>query len=110
MPKESHIEADFIQRLQDQKYNYRTDIRDRESLEKNFREKFEALNRVKLSDNEFDRLIEEIERNDYKLNITRYASTAEAEKQISLKQVNKKIKITTDLHKSFLSDLGLDEI
>lgn len=60
MTKESHIEAELIQRLQDQKYNYRTDIRDRESLEKNFREKFEALNRVKLSDNEFDRLIEEI--------------------------------------------------
>lgn len=36
------------------------DIRDRESLERNFREKFEALNRVRLTDAEFARLLEEI--------------------------------------------------
>ena len=60
MTKEQHIEDDLIKQLIEQKYNYRPDIRNRESLEKNFKEKFEALNRVKLSDNEFNRLKEEI--------------------------------------------------
>jgi len=60
MTKESQIEADLIQKLLDQKYNYREDIRSRESLENNFRDKFQTLNRVKLSDNEFERLKEEI--------------------------------------------------
>ena len=36
------------------------DIRDRAALERNFREKFEALNRVNLSDAEFKRLLEDI--------------------------------------------------
>ncbi len=44
--REQDIEAGFIQNLRDLKYNDRSDIRDRASLEKNFREKFEALNRV----------------------------------------------------------------
>lgn len=57
---EAKIEEDFIKRLQDLKYTYRPDIRDREALEKNFREKFEALNLVKLTDNEFTRLLETI--------------------------------------------------
>ncbi|MYH56684.1 MAG: type I restriction endonuclease subunit R, partial [Boseongicola sp. SB0675_bin_26] len=39
---------------------YRPDIRDRAALEANFRERFEALNRVKLTDGEFKRLLEEI--------------------------------------------------
>ena len=60
MTKEQHIEDDLIKQLIEQKYNYRQDIRNRESLEKNFKEKFEALNRVKLSDSEFNRLKEEI--------------------------------------------------
>jgi type I restriction enzyme R subunit len=58
--KESQIEQNFIARLVDLKYTYREDIRDREALEKNFREKFEALNRVTLTDNEFSRLLESI--------------------------------------------------
>jgi type I restriction enzyme R subunit len=37
----------------------RPDIRDRAALEQNFREKFEALNRVKLTDTEFARLLDE---------------------------------------------------
>lgn len=57
---ETKIEEAFIERLKDLKYTYRPDIRDRSSLEKNFREKFEALNLVKLTDNEFERLKEEI--------------------------------------------------
>ena len=46
--------------MQHLKYQYRADICDRASLEHNFREKFEALNRVHLSDGEFARLLDEI--------------------------------------------------
>lgn len=61
MTTEKHIEDRLIQQLKDDlKYIYRKDITDRNSLEKNFREKFEALNRVHLTDNEFDRLLNEI--------------------------------------------------
>lgn len=60
MTKEQQIEQDLIARLQDLKYTYRSDIRDKASLEQNFRKKFEALNRVNLSDAEFNRLREEI--------------------------------------------------
>ncbi len=58
--KEEHIEYGLIGSLQNLKYDYRADIRDRAALEKNFREKFEALNRVKLTDAEFARLLDEI--------------------------------------------------
>ena len=58
--KEEQIEYGFIGKLQGLKYEYRDDIRDRASLERNFREKFEALNRAKLSDDEFARLLDEI--------------------------------------------------
>ena len=53
--KEDQIEYGFIGKLQSLKYEYRPDIRDRATLERNFREKFEALNRVNLSDGEFTR-------------------------------------------------------
>ncbi len=56
--KEQQIEKDLINKLIEQKYSYRDDIRDRASLEKNFREKFEELNSVHLTDNEFSRLLE----------------------------------------------------
>lgn len=58
--KETQIEQSLIQKLIDLKYSYRPDIRDREALEQNFREKFEALNRVHLTDAEFARLRDEI--------------------------------------------------
>lgn len=58
--KEEQIEYGFIGKLQSLKYAYRDDIRDRAALEQNFREKFEALNRVNLSDGEFKRLLEDI--------------------------------------------------
>lgn len=58
--KEDQIEYGFIGKLQNLKYEYRDDIRDRAALEKNFREKFETLNRVKLTDAEFARLQDEI--------------------------------------------------
>jgi type I restriction enzyme R subunit len=57
---ESQIEKDFIAKLEGLKYSYRPDIRDREALENNFRQKFEELNRVHLTDSEFSRLRDEI--------------------------------------------------
>ena len=57
---ESEIEETFIQKLQDLKYEYRRDIRDRAALEANFRKQFEDLNRVNLTDGEFQRLLDEI--------------------------------------------------
>jgi type I restriction enzyme, R subunit len=53
---ENKIEQGLIERLVDLKYTYRPDIRDRSSLEQNFRLKFEALNMVSLTDAEFARL------------------------------------------------------
>lgn len=60
MTREAQIEELFIKKLEELKYSYRRDIRDRNSLEQNFREKFESLNRVRLTDNEFERLKAEI--------------------------------------------------
>ena len=65
--------------------------------------------------------LDEIAKNDYNLNITRYVSTALSEKTINLEEVNQKlnapddginakIKVATDLHNSFLRQLGLKEI
>lgn len=58
--KEHKIERDFIEKLSELKYTSRPDIRDRLALEANFREKFQQLNHVKLTDEEFARLLEEI--------------------------------------------------
>lgn len=58
--REDTIEYGFVGKLQNLKYEHREDIRDRAALEKNFREKFEALNRVRLTDAEFARLLDEI--------------------------------------------------
>lgn len=61
MIREKQIEDNFIKQLSsDLKYSYRPDICDRETLEQNFRMKFEQLNRVHLTDSEFSRLLEEI--------------------------------------------------
>lgn len=57
---ESDLEQQFLERLLDLKYTFRDDIRDRTGLERNFREKFEALNRVRLTGDEFERLLLEI--------------------------------------------------
>ncbi|WP_256843212.1 type I restriction endonuclease subunit R [Rodentibacter rarus] len=57
---ESAIEQKFIQKLIDLKYTHRPDIRDKKTLEQNFREKFEQLNRVRLTDSEFEHLKSEI--------------------------------------------------
>ncbi len=60
MTKEVQIEDSLIAKLTDLKYTHRADIRDKASLEKNFHEKFQALNRVNLTDLEFKRLFKEI--------------------------------------------------
>ena len=57
---EQQIEHSFIDKLTGLKYEARSDIRDRAALEQNFRGKFEALNRVRLTDTEFARLLDEI--------------------------------------------------
>lgn len=61
--------------------------------------------------------MEEIAKNDYNLNITRYISTAKAEKEIDLAAVHKEllsveenIKIARDKHNIFLKELGLNEL
>jgi type I restriction enzyme M protein len=61
--------------------------------------------------------MEEIEKNGYNLNISRYVSTSEDEVQIDLKEVNEKlisvnkiIEEKTKEHNIFLKELGLDTI
>ncbi len=58
--------------------------------------------------------MEEIEKNDFNLNISRYVSTTEAEEEIDLAAVHaelvsldKKIKMATEQHNKFLKELGL---
>ena len=57
---EQEIEQTLIEKLGDLKHTHRPDIRDRATLEQNFRQHFEALNRVRLTDTEAARLLEEI--------------------------------------------------
>jgi type I restriction enzyme R subunit len=60
MSKENQIEENLLEQLKGLKYIHRPEIIDRKTLEQNFKNKFEALNRVRLSENEFLRLREEI--------------------------------------------------
>jgi len=71
MTREAEIEQELIRLLSDQHYTIRHDIRNREALEGNFREKFETLNRVRLTNSEFDRLLEEIVTSDVFANAER---------------------------------------
>ena len=57
---ERQLEDHLIEKLRELKYEYRTDIRDRAALEKNSREKFNALNHIRLTNGEFQRLLDEI--------------------------------------------------
>ncbi|XQC04914.1 type I restriction-modification system subunit M [Arcobacter cryaerophilus gv. pseudocryaerophilus] len=59
--------------------------------------------------------MEEIEKNEFNLNISRYVSTSKSEKEIDLKDVNKSlVEIEKDIvkytqeHNKFLKELGLD--
>lgn len=56
MTSEKQIEESLIHKLKELKYAYRDDIRDKASLEANFREHFQRLNKVNLNDSEFARL------------------------------------------------------
>lgn len=58
--KESQIEQHFIRHLEGLGYKYCKDIKNQASLEANFRNKFEALNNVRLTDGEFKRLMDNI--------------------------------------------------
>lgn len=60
MTTESKKENNLIEHLKELKYKYRPEIIDRNTLEANFRKKFESLNRVNLTDSEFLRLRDEI--------------------------------------------------
>lgn len=57
---ERDLEEALVAKLRDLKYEYRPDIRDRVTLEANFRKKFEALNQVTLTDGEYQRFLDEI--------------------------------------------------
>jgi hypothetical protein len=57
---EQELEQALIGKLTELKYTHRPDIRDRAALEDNFRNHFQALNRVQLTDGEFKRLLDEI--------------------------------------------------
>ena len=60
MSKENQIELNLIEQLKGLKYIHRPSIVDRKTLEQNFKAKFEEINRVHLTDNEFLKLREEI--------------------------------------------------
>ena len=47
------LEGHFLQKLPSLKYAHYPDIDDRDTLDQNFREKFDALNRVRLADGVF---------------------------------------------------------
>ena len=58
---EAQLEQQFLEKLQEMKYTYRSDIRDLDALENNFRQKFERLNFVSLSaSQEVQRLLSRI--------------------------------------------------
>jgi type I restriction enzyme, R subunit len=57
---ERQLEEQLLDKLRGLKYEHRADIRDRAGLEQNFRQKFQALNRVTLTDAEFHRLLDEV--------------------------------------------------
>jgi len=60
--KEEQIEFGFIGKLQDLKYEYRSDIRDRAALELNFRQKFDALSAVEVDLQEVHQQLVNIEK------------------------------------------------
>ena len=62
---EKTIENNLINILMSNlKFTYREDIKDRKALEENFRQKFNRLNYVNLTDLEFNRLLDEITTSD----------------------------------------------
>ena len=89
------------------------------SLEEDHIEKIVDTYKYRTETDRYSRKVsmEEIEKNGYNLNISRYVSTAEAEKKIDLREVNlklneinKKIKEAEDKHNQYLKELGLPTI
>jgi len=60
MTTETQIETTLVKHLTELKYVHRPDIVDRKTLERNFKTKFEELNRVRLTESEFLRIREDI--------------------------------------------------
>lgn len=58
--KEQKIEQDLIKKLESLGYKYNQNIRNQATLNANFRQKFNTLNRINLADSEFNRLMESI--------------------------------------------------
>ena len=57
---EKDIENNLINKLQKLGYTYRPDIKTYEKLTQNFREKFQNLNNIQLTDKEFSRFLNTI--------------------------------------------------
>lgn len=79
-------------------------------------EKIIETYKTRKAEDRYSRCVEmdEIEKNDFNLNISRYISTAVAEEEIDLSKTNaelveteKKIKDATSKHNKFLKELGL---
>jgi type I restriction enzyme M protein len=130
---ERDLELSLVTKLQDRKYENRPDIRDRITLEANFREKFQ---KNYLSDEQIENIINtyqqrpekieryarrvemsEIEAHGFNLNISRYVSTANEELTIDLsathkrlRKIDKQIKATSAKHNVFLKELGLSPL
>jgi type I restriction enzyme M protein len=94
-------------------------LRDGEEGEPNDIRKIVETYQYRTEEERYSRRVsmEEIAKNDYNLNISRYVSTAVTEKEINLKEVNarlvdieKRIKEATDKHNGFLRELGLEEL
>lgn len=141
MKDEKQIELSFIKKLEELKYVYREDIKDKAALEENFRkhasEYFEKgkrqntllpkhIDRIietyqyrKEDDKKYSRRVsmEEIEKNGYNLNISRYVSTAFEEEAVDIDSVRQELeKIEGSIqkakarHNQFLQELGLGPI
>lgn len=91
-------------------------LRDGEGDEPNDIRKIVETYQFRTEEERYSRRVsmEEIAKNDYNLNISRYVSTAVTEKEIDLKEVNarlvdieKRINEATDKHNAFLKELGL---
>lgn len=94
-------------------------LREGEDGEPNDIEKIVNTYKERTEEDRYSRRVsmEEIEKNGYNLNISRYVSTAIAEEKVDLKKVHqelveieKKIAAARDKHNGFLRELGLEEV
>ena len=94
-------------------------LRDGEDDEPNDIEKIVNTYKDRTEEDRYSRRVsmEEIDKNGYNLNISRYVSTAIAEEKVDLKKVHselveieKKIAAAREKHNGFLRELGLEEV